>query len=576
MSTPYRHTFKVEIGGTVLPPPIHSRIYRIEVDTTVGMASTFTLHFHDNKMELVDDSKFDLGKPVKIKTQGMNQTAEEVIFEGEITSIEPFYTTSEEGMQFIVRGYDKTHRLTKGTQRRVFKDVTHSDIVSQILSKYSGLSADTEATTAKYPHVFQDNMSDRDFIEGLARLNGFIFGFKNGKVQFKKPSGDATVNVEWGKEVIEFHPRINAVGLVNEVTVAGWDIVQKKEIMGRASSSANQPTAVTDSTKGISKSQTFGASKYHAYIPDVRDSAGADKIAQALLDNFNSGYVEMDGVSTGTTKLIAGTKMQISNLGSRFNGTYFITSARHMIENNEYFVYFSSEGAKAHLMSDMILGAAGAYRHNSGGAVWHGVVPAIVTNIKEKSGTDDGQDVVRVKVKFPWLDNDLESHWARLTSVGVGQNKSGIHWLPQVNDEVLVAFENGNINRPYVIGGLWNSKDKAPQAIDATLKGEKVNIRTIQTPAGNVIRFYDADGEEKIEIIDAKNKTTITLDGQGKATGINTSGDLTIKANGKIIIEGTGGITVDSKAALELKGVSASKLEIGAALTIKGATVAIN
>jgi phage protein D/phage baseplate assembly protein gpV len=569
MATPFRHSFKVEIEGVVLPPEVHSRIFRVEVDTTVGMASTFTLHFHDHKKELVDDAKFDPGKALKIKTKGMGQQAEEVIFDGEITSIEPFYTTGEDGIQFIVRGYDKTHRLTKGTKRRVFKQVKHSAIVQQILGEY-GLSAETADTTTVYDHVFQDNMSDRDFIEGLARLNGYIFGYKNSKVQFKKPTGDATVTVKWGVEIKEFHPRINAVGLVDEVNVTGWDVVQKKEIVGVARSSSSQPTGVQDSNLGITKSKTFGAAKYHAYLPDVKDASSAGKIAQALLDNFNSGYVEVDGVAEGLTKLVAGTKLQISELGARFNGTYFITSARHVIEENQYFIYFSSEGAKAHLMSDMILGAAGGYRENGGGAMWHGVVPAIVTNINDTDG-----DMVRVKVKYPWLDTALESHWVRVASVGAGQKGAGIHWLPQINDEVLIAFENGNINRPYVIGGLWNGKDKPPQAIGETLRGGNVNIRTIKTPAGNIIKFYDASGEEKIEISDAKGKTTITLDGQGQTTGIKTSGDLTIKADGKILIEGMG-VTVDSKAALDLLGTGASKLDIKAPLTIKGVTVAIN
>ena len=86
----------------------------------------------------------------------------------------------------------------------------------------------------------------------------------------------------------------------------------------------------------------------------------------------------------------------------------------------------------------------------------------------------------------------------------------------------------------------------------------------------------DAGGEEKIEIIDAKQGTAITLDGANKAMSIECGGDMTIKAAGKITLEGSKGIVVDSKQALELKGVAASKLEIGASLSIKGATVAIN
>ncbi|MDQ7024436.1 MAG: VgrG-related protein [Anaerolineae bacterium] len=567
MTTAYLHSFSVDINGP-LDEGIEIRIFRLEVDTTLGMASTFALYFHDNNGTLADDSTFELGKAIKIKTKGMGETSEALIFEGEITSVEPHFIADGEGTQFVVRGYDKTHRLTKGTQRRVFKDATHSDIVKEILGDYL-LSPDAESTTPKYDHVFQDNISDRDFIEGLARINGFTFGFADGKVYFKKPAGDTTVTMTWKEELLEFHPRINAVGMVDKVIVTGWNPVEKKEITGQATSSNSQPTSVTDSTKGIKVAKDFGASTYQAYIPDVKDPSAAEKIAQALLNTFNSAFVEAEGVVTGTTKLVAGTKLEVKEIGDRFNGTYFITSARHVIEENQYRVYFSSEGAKAHMLSDMILGAAGAYRENGGGG-WRGVVPAIVTNIK-----DDENDIVRVKVKYPWMDNELESHWARLAGVGAGQSASGIHWLPQVNDEVLVAFENGNINRPYVLGGLWNGTDKPPQVIGDTLKSDKVNIRTIQTPAGNKIVMYDASGEEKIEIIDAKGVTSITLDGGGKMVDIKTSGDLTIKADGSVTIEGNG-ITIKSDSTLDLEGSGASKLKTSAALTIEGSTVAIN
>lgn len=567
MTTTYLHSFSVDISGA-LDEDIEVRIFRVEVDTTLGMASTFALYFKDNEETLADNTKFKLGNPVKIKTSGMGEDTEAVIFEGEITSVEPHFVAEGDGTEFIVRGYDKTHRLTKGTQRRVFKDATHSDIVKEILGDYS-LSPDAESTTPKYDHVFQDNISDRDFIEGLARINGFTFGFADGKVYFKKPAGDTAVEMTWKETVLEFQPRVNAVGIVDKVIVTGWNPVEKKEITGQATSATNKPTAVQDSGDGVSTAKDFGASTYQAYIPDVKDPSAAEKIAKALLDTFNSGFVEAEGVVIGTTKLVAGTKLDISEVGSRFDGTYFITSARHIIEDNQYRVYFASEGAKAHMMSDMILGAAGAYRENGGGG-WRGVVPAIVTNIK-----DEDNDIVRVKLKYPWMDDALESHWARLAGVGVGQGKTGIHWLPQVNDEVLVAFENGNINRPYVLGGLWNGTDKPPQVIGETLKSDKVNIRTIQTPAGNKIVMYDASGEEKIEIIDAKGVTSITLDGGGKMVDIKTSGDLTIKADGSITIEGKG-ITVKSSDTLDLEGSGASSLKSDAALTVKGSTVAIN
>src|ERR1700750_1699162 len=85
----------------------------------------------------------------------------------------------------------------------------------------------------------------------------------------------------------------------------------------------------------------------------------------------------------------------------------------------------------------------------------HGVVIGIVTNNQDPDGMH------RVKVRFPWLNLDDESHWARVATPMAG-DKRGAYFLPEPDDEVLVAFEHGSLEHPYVIGSLWNGKDKAP------------------------------------------------------------------------------------------------------------------
>src|SRR5262249_48593564 len=113
-----------------------------------------------------------------------------------------------------------------------------------------------------------------------------------------------------------------------------------------------------------------------------------------------------------------------------------------------------------------------------------GVVPAIVTNL------NDPDSLGRVKVKFPWLDDTQESDWARLVQPGA-RGRRGMFVAPEVNDEVLVAFEQGDINRPYVIGGLWNSQDKPPAT---AIENGKVKLRTIKTRAGHLIEFGEDEG----------------------------------------------------------------------------------
>src|SRR5438105_6980023 len=129
----------------------------------------------------------------------------------------------------------------------------------------------------------------------------------------------------------------------------------------------------------------------------------------------------------------------------------------------------------------------------------YGVEVAIVTNVK------DPDQQGRVKVCFPRLPGKPESDWARVAQPAAG-DKRGFYWVPQVHDEVLVAFERGQASRPFVIGSLWNGKDK-PMKDAYTDDNTKVMV---QTKSGHQILLEDKSGDETIVIADKSGKRTVT------------------------------------------------------------------
>ncbi len=187
----------------------------------------------------------------------------------------------------------------------------------------------------------------------------------------------------------------------------------------------------------------------------------------------------------------------------------------------------------------------------------YGVVTGLVSNNKD----DDGLN--RVKVTFPWLSEDEESNWARVACFMAGE-KRGALFLPEVGDEVLVAFEHGDINRPYVIGSLWNGKDKPP----LTNGNGKNNVRLIQSRSGHKVIFDDTDGSEKIEIKDKTEKNSIVWDTASNTITISADKDISLKAP-------QGKISLDAQE-VEIKSSASAKLEASGTLTVKGATVNIN
>ncbi len=195
-----------------------------------------------------------------------------------------------------------------------------------------------------------------------------------------------------------------------------------------------------------------------------------------------------------------------------------------------------------------------------------GVAAGIVTNNQDPEGLG------RVKIKFPWLSDENETDWVRIATLMAG-SETGTFFLPDVGDEVLVAFEHGDINSPYVIGTLWNGKQKPPQTND----DGKNNIRKIRSRSGHEIVFNDNDtskqekieihtksghkiilddssGQEKIEIIDKTGSNKITIDSVQNSITMESGMQLKIKAQ-VIEIEGTTSLTLKSNAMLTIQGL---------------------
>ena len=192
-----------------------------------------------------------------------------------------------------------------------------------------------------------------------------------------------------------------------------------------------------------------------------------------------------------------------------------------------------------------------------------GVVTGLVT-----SNTDPDQ-LGRVKLSLPWRSDEFETDWARVVAPMAGKTR-GAYFLPEIGDEVLVAFDGDDIRYPYVLGVLWSKTDPPP---DKNEDG-KNRIRLIKTPGGHLIKFVDRENEdviliqlrdgkkveiksEGIQIDDGANK--ITLDAKSGAVSIEAKATLTLKAPK---------IAIDAGNALDIKG--------GQSLGINATVVRIN
>jgi uncharacterized protein involved in type VI secretion and phage assembly len=142
-----------------------------------------------------------------------------------------------------------------------------------------------------------------------------------------------------------------------------------------------------------------------------------------------------------------------------------------------------------------------------------GVVIGLVTKVRV-----DGQ----VRVHFPWLAEDHETDWIRIATLMAGKDR-GSYFLPEVDDEVLVAFEHGDARFPIVIGFLWNGHDKPP--------GKHVRERVFKSKNGHSIRFLDVtpvNGAKGAIVIEDAHKNRITL----------SNGQVSLRSRNRVVIQG--------------------------------------
>jgi uncharacterized protein involved in type VI secretion and phage assembly len=191
--------------------------------------------------------------------------------------------------------------------------------------------------------------------------------------------------------------------------------------------------------------------------------------------------------------------------------------------------------------------------------------------VGQVTSNQDPRGLGRVKLKFPWWSDNDESHWARIACFMAGPER-GAFFLPEVDDEVLVAFEHGDIHRPYVIGALWNGQAKPP----ADNANGNNDVRLIKSRSGHLIRLDDTEGSEKIEIIDKEGTNSITIDSKQNTVTIKADKDMVIEApRGKISLTAQK-IEIKSSADTKVQAQANMDVKASGTLTVKGATVNIN
>ncbi|MFF0223542.1 VgrG-related protein [Streptomyces sp. NPDC004629] len=562
----------VEFGGRPLSTALANTLVEGYVDDSRTLPDLFLLRFRDPSRVLLDHTGVRIGTQVRLLAGADGGPSPRPLLTGSVTALE--VEIDDTGTYTVVRGLDESHRLFRGRRVAGYQNMTLADICVQV-ARRAGLKPGTiDVAGPVLEHVAQPNVSDWEFLSSLADQAGVQVFVRDGRLHVSRPteaggapdtSARADRNplvLEMGDNLLRCRAGVSAAEQVSAVEVRGWDVRAKQPLIGRADagSAATLELGVT----AAEVARPFGEADFLVSDAPYGDQAQVDQAAKALAARIAGSFAELEAVIRGNPEVRAGGAVTLAGVGAPFEGRYTVTSSRHVfdpVRGYETWVTVSGQQERS------LFGLTGGTGTGTGaGARCSGLANGTVTDTKDPEGLG------RVKVRFPWLSDEYASDWARTAQAsGTG---GGEAFIPEVGDEVLVGFEQGHLDRPYVLAGLYNGQDKpggtgggsargaGPQAdegagaVDPT--SGAVTKRAFGARSGDRLELLDAaNGPQGVRLSTGDGKLRISLDRRGTTVVVHSDGTVEIEAKEQVSISAGSGVALDAGGGtLELTGDS--------------------
>ena len=563
-SPTYSNEAKVTINGLSLneidaSKSLSGTLGACWVECSMNLPTAFHIMFTDNYQKYIKDfpEVFKLGARIAVYAVADGQGEDIPLVTGEITGIEADYDSGTTST--VIRGLDHSFKMMRRSRTKGYEDQTATEIVRYLAGQDGVLVGHVESSITRYKMITQPNISDWQFVNELAYRNGMFVDFDNrGYLRFRRlPVADAPLNPDFprmptilkvGGNVRRCRTGITSADQSGSVTVRGWDMEVNDEV-------SSTMEAVTYEGRVILATPALAleGGLPHPLVETSTPYGSQSEVtttADARAGDISAVFAELEVLADGNPALVPGRTVQLSDAGESFDGLYTVTTARHeFAANGHYTTWVSVTGRQVRNVYGLASGASGPSSRIAG------VVNALVTDIS------DPERKGRVRVKFPWLDNDYQSRWARTMQYG-GMGGGGVI-NPAVGDEVLVAFDRGDINYPYVLGGLYGHKTNLPSEHDTALvTGGHLNRQSLVSRAGHRLELLNADeGVPKhgVRLQSGDKKLTVFLD--------QVKTEITIESDGKISIKGRSSVSVTSDRKIS---IAAPKISIDGDVTIDG------
>jgi Rhs element Vgr protein len=575
-------SYNITVDNTAINPAY--QIIAIVVNKEINRVPSAKIVLRDGEaarrnFEISNSEDFVPGKKINIKLGRDGQNTQS--FKGIITRHS--VKVKENGnSELYIECKDESVKMTLGRQSRYYENLKDSQLIDELVGRYSGLTADTQSTSLTHKELVQHHITDWDFMLLRAEANGMLVNVNDGTVKVSKPvtSSEPVLQVTYGSSVLEFEAEIDARTQWKNVESSSWDYSNQSLFKADSSSASFSEHG---NISGETLAEAINLDKYKLHHSGHRLEQELQDWADGVMLRSRLSKIRGRAKFSGFAEVKPGDMVKLEGVGERFRGKAFVTAVKQEMGNGMW---------DTHIQFGLDPCIYNFLHQDLNDAQTAGLVGAIhglqIGKVVQLQNDPDGED--RILVRIPVIDNSAQGIWTRVASLDAGSER-GAFFRPEIDDEVIVGFINDDPRDAVVLGMLNSSAKPAPlTAQDANdEKGfttrSKMHLQfndgtktiTIDTPAGNKIVMDEAG--MKIEIQD-QNSNKVTMDASGIKlesplnVEIKAGVNLTLSAGAMLSIGGASlGVKADGNVSIE---GAVAKMAAQGITEITGSLVKIN
>jgi phage protein D len=348
--------FQVKIAGRPQGQDVVRDILQVSYKDNIAEIDSFDITINNwdadkRAFKYSDADLFDPGKELELWMGYYGKDRLRLMVRGQITALRPAFPSGG-GSTLAISGLNVLHKLRTKQESHSYESKTDSEIAQEVAGRLGiDVKTDSAPDEKRFDYLFQDNQYDIIFLMERARRIGYdLFVEEQGQngqagqplLRFGRSLQvrQVTYQLTYGRSLIEFKPDLTTANQVSEVTVRGWDAVNKKKIEQTANRREISIKGVGAAGGQAAIEQSFNQRKEIVATKPIESDAEAKTLAVRTLEENAKDMVKGSGSTVGLPDLRAGSVVQIDGLGKRFTGRYFITSSTHAMGDGGYTTQF--------------------------------------------------------------------------------------------------------------------------------------------------------------------------------------------------------------------------------------------